>query len=94
MTTSAIATLTAAFDGTFTTRGLLADRDLPAVILSWPSVPVEIIRAAGLRPIIARGSLTPTPAADAHLEPNIFPSRLRCLVAHFFRRWFGFWRSL
>jgi benzoyl-CoA reductase/2-hydroxyglutaryl-CoA dehydratase subunit BcrC/BadD/HgdB len=80
MTTSAIATLTAAFDSTFTTRGLLADRELPAVVLAWPSVPIELIRAAGLRPIIARGSLTPTPAADAHLEPDIFPSRLRCLL--------------
>jgi benzoyl-CoA reductase/2-hydroxyglutaryl-CoA dehydratase subunit BcrC/BadD/HgdB len=76
----AIATLTTAFDGTFTTRGLLADCDLPAVVLSWPSVPIELIRAAGLRPIIARGSFAPTPAADAHLEPDIFPSRLRCLV--------------
>jgi hypothetical protein len=80
MTTSAIATLTAAFNGTLTTYGVLRDRDVPAVVISWPSVPIEIIRVAGLRPAVARGSVTPTPAADAHLEPDIFPSRLRCLV--------------
>jgi benzoyl-CoA reductase/2-hydroxyglutaryl-CoA dehydratase subunit BcrC/BadD/HgdB len=80
MTTSAIATLTAAFEDTFTNRGPLAEPNLSSVILSWPAVPIEIIRAAGLRPIIARGSLTATPAADSHLEPDIFPSRVRGLV--------------
>ena len=52
----------------------------PYVVASWPSVPVEIIRAAGFRPVIARGASDPTPAADAHLEPGIFPNRLRHLV--------------
>src|SRR5687767_8203598 len=52
----------------------------PFVVASWPSVPVEIIRAAGFRAVIARGAPEPTPAADAHLEPGIFPSRLRHLV--------------
>jgi benzoyl-CoA reductase/2-hydroxyglutaryl-CoA dehydratase subunit BcrC/BadD/HgdB len=80
MTTSAIAKLTAAFDATFTSRARLGDAELPTVVLSWPSVPIEIIRAAGLRPVIVRGSVTPTPAADAHLEPDIFPSRLRSLM--------------
>ena len=83
MTTNAIATLTAAFDATFTSPGYAADRDRPAVVLSWPSVPIEIVRAAGLRPIFVRGgaiSTAATPAADAHLEPEIFPSRLRHLV--------------
>ena len=50
------------------------------VVASWPSVPVEIVRAAGFRPVIARGAPDPTPAADAHLESGIFPSRLRHLV--------------
>jgi benzoyl-CoA reductase/2-hydroxyglutaryl-CoA dehydratase subunit BcrC/BadD/HgdB len=50
------------------------------VIASWPSVPVEIVRAAGFRAVIARGASGPTPAADRHLEPGIFPSRLRHLV--------------
>ena len=80
MTTNAIATLTAAFDATFTSPGYAADRDRPAVVLSWPSVPIEIVRAAGLRPFFVRGgaiSTAATPAADAHLEPEIFPSRLR-----------------
>lgn len=52
----------------------------PCVIASWPSVPVEIVRAAGFRAVIARGTSGPTPAADAHLESGIFPSRLRRLV--------------
>jgi hypothetical protein len=50
------------------------------VVASWPSVPIEIIRAAGLRPFVSRGAPGQTPAADAHLEPGIFPSRLRHLV--------------
>lgn len=50
------------------------------VVTSWPSVPVEIVRAAGLCPLIVRGASGPTRAADAHLEPDIFPSRLRRLV--------------
>jgi hypothetical protein len=52
----------------------------PWVVASWPSVPVEIVRAAGFRAVIARGSSGPTPAADVHLEPGLFPSRLRHLV--------------
>jgi hypothetical protein len=52
----------------------------PSVVASWPSVPVEIVRAAGFRAVIARGSSGPTPAADVYLEPGIFPSRLRHLV--------------
>jgi len=52
----------------------------PCVVASWPSVPVEIVRAAGWRPLIFRGASGPTPNADAHLEPGIFPSRLRRLV--------------
>lgn len=52
----------------------------PAVVASWPSVPVEIIRAAGFRAAIARGSPDPTPAADVHLERGLFPSRLRHLA--------------
>jgi len=52
----------------------------PWVVASWPAVPVEIVRAAGFRAVMARGASSPTPAADAHLEPGIFPSRLRHLV--------------
>ena len=52
----------------------------PCVVVSWPTVPVEIVRAAGFRAVIARGSSAATPAADEHLEPGIFPSRLRHLV--------------
>ena len=52
----------------------------PYVVASWPAVPVEIVRAAGFRAVMARGASAPTPAADAHLEPGIFPNRLRHLV--------------
>jgi benzoyl-CoA reductase/2-hydroxyglutaryl-CoA dehydratase subunit BcrC/BadD/HgdB len=50
------------------------------VFVSSPSVPIEIVRAAGCRAAFARGSSELTPAADAHLEPFIFPNRLRQLV--------------
>lgn len=52
----------------------------PYVIASWPSVPVEIVRAAGVHPVMARGASGPTPAADVYLEPGLFPNRLRHLV--------------
>jgi benzoyl-CoA reductase/2-hydroxyglutaryl-CoA dehydratase subunit BcrC/BadD/HgdB len=52
----------------------------PYIVASWPSVPVEIVRAAGLRPTFAQGFGDPTPIADSCLEPQIFPSRLRHLV--------------
>lgn len=52
----------------------------PVIVASWPSIPVEIVRATGCRLALARGAATPTPAADAHLEPRLFPSRLRHLV--------------
>jgi benzoyl-CoA reductase/2-hydroxyglutaryl-CoA dehydratase subunit BcrC/BadD/HgdB len=80
MGTSAIAELTAAFEEPFRVLGRDAPRDRDAVVISWPSVPVEIIRAAGLRAVVARGGAEPTPAADAVLEPELFPSRLHQLV--------------
>ena len=52
----------------------------PFIVASWPSVPVEIVRAAGFRAVFARGASGPTPTADRHLEPRIFPRRLRHLV--------------
>ena len=52
----------------------------PFVVASWPSVPVEIVRAAGFRTVFARGASAPTPTADQHLEPRIFPGRLRQLI--------------
>ena len=50
------------------------------IVASWPSVPVEIVRAAGFRAVIPRGASSPTPTADQHLEARIFPRRLRHLV--------------
>jgi hypothetical protein len=53
---------------------------LPLVAASWPSIPVEIVRATGCRLVLARGASGATPSADAYLEPRLFPSRLRHLV--------------
>ena len=83
MTTMPIAVLTAAFEESVIAAGmdteLDAKHDGRGVVMSWPSVPIEIVRAAGLVPIIARGGLSATPMADAYLEPGIFPGRLRML---------------
>ena len=76
----AIATLTAAFGATFPPDGGAAGDDAPAAIISWPSVPIEIVRATGFHPRFIRGAADDTPAADAHLEPGVFPSRLHQLV--------------
>ncbi|HEY3517122.1 MAG TPA: 2-hydroxyacyl-CoA dehydratase family protein, partial [Gammaproteobacteria bacterium] len=45
-----------------------------------PSVPVELVHAAGFLPVFARGGGAATPAADRVLEPDLFPNRLRQLV--------------
>jgi hypothetical protein len=74
MTANAIATLTAACAETLHSG---------QAVLSWPSVPVEIVRAAGLNPFMMRSGISrtvATPAADLRLEPGIFPGRLRRLV--------------
>lgn len=77
---AAIDTLTAAFNDAFARLGESADHDRDVVVTSWPSVPVEIVRACRLRLVVAAGSRTSTPTADAHLEPGLFPGRIRQLV--------------
>jgi hypothetical protein len=77
---SAIAELRAAFDDPFLTLGGDASRDRATVLMSWPSVPVELVHSTGFLPAFARGRSTPTPAADRVLEPDLFPNRLRQLV--------------
>jgi len=77
---SAIDELRAGFDEPFSALGNDAPRDRGTVVISWPSVPVELVRAAGFAPVVARGSGAPTPAADQVLEPDLFPNRLRQLV--------------
>jgi benzoyl-CoA reductase/2-hydroxyglutaryl-CoA dehydratase subunit BcrC/BadD/HgdB len=78
--TNAIAELTQGFEEPFARLGSDASEDRDAVVISWPSVPVEIVRAAGFRPVVARGSARPTPEAEAMLETDVFPARLRQLV--------------
>ena len=78
--TTAIDTLTAAFNDAFAHLGESADLDRHVVVTSWPSVPVEVIRASRLRLVVAKGSTVATPLADGHLEPGLFPARLRQLV--------------
>jgi len=78
MPTSPIAELTAAFEKSGAVS--VTESKQNPVVLSWPSVPIEILRAAGLDPILVRGGLEATPVADAYLEAGIFPSRLRILA--------------
>jgi benzoyl-CoA reductase/2-hydroxyglutaryl-CoA dehydratase subunit BcrC/BadD/HgdB len=80
MSAVAITELRAAFEEPFTALGRGAAIDRQTVVISWPSVPVELVHAAGLRPVFARGSSAPTAAADAVLEPDLFPNRVRQLV--------------
>jgi benzoyl-CoA reductase/2-hydroxyglutaryl-CoA dehydratase subunit BcrC/BadD/HgdB len=77
---SVIDELRAAFEEPFWALGRDAARDRETVVASWPSIPVELVRAAGFLPVFARGRATPTPAADHVLEPDLFPNRLRQLV--------------
>lgn len=72
--------LRAGFDEPFWALGRDAARDRGTVVVSWPSVPVELVRAAGFSPVFARGRSAPTPAAERVLEPDLFPNRLRQLV--------------
>lgn len=80
MTASAVDELRAAFDEPFRTLGTNATRDRETVVISWPTVPIELVHAAGFSPIFARGHSAPTPTADRVLEPDLFPNRLRQLV--------------
>ena len=80
MSANAVAELRAAFEDPFSALGRTASRDRETVLLSWPSVPVELVHSAGFVPVFARGRNTPTPAADRVLEPDLFPNRLRQLV--------------
>lgn len=80
MNDPAIAELYAAFTGSFAELGGDRERDRDIVVSAWPTVPVEILRAAGYRAVLAHGGAEPTPAADAVLEASVFPARLRRLV--------------
>jgi hypothetical protein len=75
-----LATLTDVFEDPSTRHGGTADHALPVAVVSWPAVPIEIVRAAGLRAVVVRGDAAPTSAADAWLESNAFPNRLRQLI--------------
>jgi hypothetical protein len=76
----ALASLTAAFEYPFGRHGDAAEQARPVVVTSWPTVPAEIIRAAGCRPIVMRGRALRTPLADLVLEPHVFPNRLHQFV--------------
>ena len=80
MSSTAASELQRAFSDSFTALGMDRQRDQKVVVTSWPSVPAEIIRAAGLTPVIARGSSAATPDADEVLEPGVFPNRVRQLL--------------
>src|SRR5687768_13936769 len=76
----AVTSLTGAFvDASVRLDAGTAD-DRPSVVISWPAVPIEIVRAVGLSLRIGRGGAAPTPAADAHVEGAVFPNRIRQLM--------------
>lgn len=77
---AALDRLTAAFDNPLGSDGFAGEGDRSCVVTSAPTVPIEIIHAAGLRPVVIRGRSIPTPLADAVLEAHLFPNRLRQLV--------------
>ncbi|HET7925314.1 MAG TPA: 2-hydroxyacyl-CoA dehydratase family protein, partial [Rhodanobacteraceae bacterium] len=80
MSASVITELRAAFEEPFAALGRDSARDQQTILMSWPSVPVELVHAAGFLPVFARGGSAATPAADRVLEPGLFPNRLRQLV--------------
>jgi benzoyl-CoA reductase/2-hydroxyglutaryl-CoA dehydratase subunit BcrC/BadD/HgdB len=80
MTNAPITMLTDAFNEQHMAFRKALERKDGVVVLSWPSVPVEIVRAAGLNPLVVRGGLESTPSADAYLEAGVFPRRLRWLA--------------
>ena len=80
MSAGAIEELRAGFEEPFWALGRDASLDRRTVVVSWPSVPIELFRSAGFAPVFARGGSAPTPAADRVLEPDLFPNRLRQLV--------------
>lgn len=75
-----IDTLTRAFDAPFDGVPSAGRSSDPTVLVSSPSVPIELIRAAGLVPVMVRGEARETPDADWRLEPGAFSRRIRCLV--------------
>jgi hypothetical protein len=80
VSTSVIGELREGFEEPFWALGRDAAQDRRTVVVSWPSAPVELVRAAGFVPVFARGRSVGTPAADRVLEPGLFPNRLRQLV--------------
>lgn len=77
---TAIDTLTAAFTSAFVQLGASAELDARVVATTWPALPVEIVRACGLRLAVATPSDGATAAADAFLEAGLFPGRIRHFV--------------
>lgn len=80
MGNSAIAALHSAFTDSFDALGQDRGHDRQVVVASWPSVPVEVIRAAGFTPVFACSRAGATPAADRVLEPGVFPNRIHQLM--------------
>jgi hypothetical protein len=76
----ALARLTAAFEYPFGRHGDAAEQARPVLVASWPTVPMEIARAAGFRLVVVRGSSLRTPLANVVLEPQVFPNRLHQLI--------------
>lgn len=66
-----------------------AVEDRQPALIAWPAVPIELVWAAGLWPVLVHGGTAPTPSADAHLENAGFPNRIRQLIEAVFTGRFG-----
>jgi hypothetical protein len=77
---NAITVLTRAFEDASVRFEPDGADDRQLAVISWPAVPIELVRAAGLQPVVVRGRDASTRAADAHLHDGAFPNRIRQLV--------------
>ena len=50
---------------------------VPVVGVTSNTVPLELVRAAGLFPVVLRPPQRTTPAADEYMETNVFEARIR-----------------
>lgn len=50
---------------------------VPVVGVTSNTVPLELVRAAGLFPVVLRPPQRATPAADEYMETNVFEARIR-----------------
>lgn len=67
---------------------------IPVVGLTSNTVPWELIRAAGLFPVVLRPPRRATPAADEFMEKNVFQARIRQIFESAVSGEWGFLRAI